>query len=252
MLAVTGLGLRLFQLQVAEGASYDVYATQQLTTERPIPVSRGLMYDRKGRLLVENVPTFVLRILPAELPYEERPAVAARISELTGVKTRQIIERIDAHTGSQYEPVRITDIKTRVARAIAEDASLFPGVQIDLEARRKYSEGELMAHVLGWTGRINGPEYQRLKDDGYYPEDLLGKAGLEATYEDVLRGTYGLEEVDLDPQGHEVQTPDVLRGAGGGPLARPDHRHGRPEGRREGPEVGHGPHRQSSAARSSP
>ena len=64
--------------------------------------------------------------------------------------------------------------------------------------------------MLGWTGRINGSEYQRLKDDGYYPEDLLGKAGLESTYEDVLRGTYGLEKVDLDPQGHEVQTPDVL------------------------------------------
>ena len=46
-----------------------------------------------------------------------------------------------------------------------------------------------MAHVLGWTGRISGPEYQRLKDDGYYPEDLLGKAGLESTCEDVLRGT---------------------------------------------------------------
>ena len=127
VLAVTGLGLRLFQLQVAEGASFDVYATKQLTTERPIPVSRGLMYDRKNRLLVENVPTFVLRILPAELPYEERPAVAARISELTGVKTRQIIERIDAHTGSQYDPVRITDIKTRVARAIAEDSESVPG-----------------------------------------------------------------------------------------------------------------------------
>jgi penicillin-binding protein 2 len=68
-----------------------------------------------------------------------------------------------------------------------------------------------MAHTLGWTGRISGPEYQRLQDDGYYPEDLLGKAGLEATYEDMLRGTYGLERVDLDGQGHELHAPDLLR-----------------------------------------
>ncbi len=211
VLAVAGLGVRLFQLQVAEGSSYEALAAQQLTTERPIPVARGLMYDRKGRLLVENVPTFVLRVLPAELPYEQRPEVAERISRLTGVKQRRIIERIDAHTGSQYELVRITDIDTETARVIAEDPDMFPGVQIDLEARRRYPQGKLMAHVLGWTGRISGPEYQRLRDDGYFPEDLLGKAGLEASYEEVLRGTVGLEEVDLDREGHEIRTPKILR-----------------------------------------
>jgi len=211
VLAVTGLGLRLFQLQVAEGSSQQASAQQQLTSERAIPVSRGLMYDRRGRLLVENVPTFVLRILPAEMPFDVRPEVADRISRLTDIPARKIIERLDARTGSQYEPVRIADISTETARVIAEDPRLFPGVQVDLEARRSYAQGKLMAHVLGWTGRISGPEYQRLKDEGYYPEDLLGKAGLEATYEDVLRGTYGLEVVDLDRQGHEVRAPDVLR-----------------------------------------
>jgi penicillin-binding protein 2 len=70
VLAVTGLGLRLFQLQVAEASSFEAYTALQLTAERPISVARGLMYDRRGRLLVENVPTFVLRILPAELPFE--------------------------------------------------------------------------------------------------------------------------------------------------------------------------------------
>ncbi len=211
ILAVAGLGLRLFQLQVAQGSSYGVYAEQQLTTERPIPVSRGLMYDRRGRLLVENVPTFVLRILPAEMPFEVRPDVAERISRLTDIPARTIIERLDSHTGSQYELVRIADIATETARVIAEDPGQFPGVQVDLEARRLYSQGKLMSHVLGWTGRISGPEYQRLKDAGYYPEDLLGKAGLEASYEDVLRGTYGLEAVDLDSQGNEIHAPEVLR-----------------------------------------
>jgi penicillin-binding protein 2 len=210
ILAVTGLGLRLFQLQVAEGSYYETLSEQQLTTTRPIPVARGLIFDRKGRPLVENVPTFVLRVLPAEMPFDVRFNVAERISRLTDIPARTIIERLDAHTGSQYELVRITDIKTETARLIAEDPGLFPGVQVDLEARRDYHQAELMAHVLGWTGRISGPEYQRLKNDGYYPEDLLGKAGLEATYEDVLRGTYGLEAVDLDFQGHEVHAPDLI------------------------------------------
>jgi penicillin-binding protein 2 len=211
VLIVSGLGLRLFQLQLAEGAAFGAFQEVQLTTERPVPVARGLMYDRKGRLLVENVPTFVLRILPADLPFDDRLEVAGRIAQLTGVKTRKIIERLDRHTGSQFELVRITDIDTETARVIAEDPGLFPGVHIDLEARRNYTQGKLMSHVLGWTGRISGPEYQRLRDDGYYPEDLLGKAGLESTYEDVLRGTFGLEEVDLDRQGHEVRAPVILQ-----------------------------------------
>jgi penicillin-binding protein 2 len=211
VLAVAGLGLRLFQLQVAQGAYYETLAEPQLTTTRPIPVSRGLVFDRRGRQLVENVPTFVLRVLPADLPFEDRADVADRISRLTEIPSRKIIERLDAHTGSQFEPVRIADIKTDTARIIAEDPDLFPGVEVDLEARRSYPQGKLMSHVLGWTGRISGPEYQSLKDDGYYPEDLLGKAGLEATYEDVLRGTYGLEQVDLDQQGHETRAPDILR-----------------------------------------
>ena len=211
ILAVAGLGVRLFQLQLSEGSTYAAYQEAELTTERPIPVARGLIYDRKNRVLVENVPTFVLRIMPAELAFEERQELAERLASLTDLKTRRIVELIDRHTGSQYELVRITDIDTDTARVIAEDPELFPGVHVDLEARRDYAQGKLMAHVLGWTGRISGPEYQALRDDGYYPEDLIGKAGLEATWEDVLRGTYGLEEVDLDAQGHEVKAPTILR-----------------------------------------
>mgnify|MGYP001813027936 CR=1 FL=1 len=72
ILAVAGLGIRLFQLQLAEGSTYAAYQDVELTTEKPIPVARGLIYDRKGKMLVENVPTFVLRIMPAELPYQQR------------------------------------------------------------------------------------------------------------------------------------------------------------------------------------
>jgi penicillin-binding protein 2 len=211
ILAVSGLGLRLFHLQVAEGSFLEERDQQQLATTQPIPVARGLMYDRKGRLLVENVPTFVLRILPADLPFEDRFDVAERLSKLIGVPDYRIIERLDAHTGSQFEPVRIADVKTETARIISEDRELFPGVQVDIEARRRYPQGKLMAHVLGWTGRISGPEYKRLRDRGYWPEDLLGKAGLEATYESVLRGTYGVEEVDLDAEGHEIHAPTILQ-----------------------------------------
>jgi penicillin-binding protein 2 len=210
ILVVSGLGVRLFQLQLAQASTFEPRTAIGQATTRPIPVARGLMYDRRGRLLVENVPTFVLRIVPAELPFEVRPEVAERLSRLTDISSRRIIERLDRHVGSQFEPVRIADVETETARIISEDAASFPGVRIDLEARRSYPQGPLLAHVLGWTGRISGPEYQRLRDEGYWPEDLIGKAGLESTYEDVLRGSFGLEEVELDAQGRELHAPRIL------------------------------------------
>jgi len=156
------------------------------------------------------VPTFVLRIVPAELPFGERPEVAERLSRLTDIPPRKIIERLDAHIGSQFVAVLIAAVATETARIVSEDQALFPGVQVDLEARRRYPQGALMSHVLGWTGRISGPEYRRLRDQGYWPEDLIGKAGLEATFEDVLRGSFGLEQVDLDGEGRELHAPDIL------------------------------------------
>jgi penicillin-binding protein 2 len=210
ILTVSGLGLRLFQLQLAQASTYEARTALGQTTSRPIPVARGLMYDRRGRLLVENVPTFVLRIVPAELPFEIRPEVAERLSGLTDLPARRIIERLDAHIGSQFEPVRIADVETETARIITEDPESYPGVRIDLEARRSYPSGALLSHVLGWTGRISGPEYERLREQDYWPEDLIGKAGLEATFEDVLRGSYGLEEVELDSQGRELHAPRIL------------------------------------------
>ena len=211
ILTVSGLGLRLFQLQLAQASTFEARTALGQTTSRPIPVARGLMYDRRGRLLVENVPTFVLRIVPAELPFEIRPEVAERLSGLTDLPARRIIERLDAHIGSQFEPVRIADVETETARIITEDPESYPGVRIDLEAHRSYPSGALLSHVLGWTGRISGPEYERLREQDYWPEDLIGKAGLEATFEDVLRGSYGLEEVELDSQGRELHAPRILK-----------------------------------------
>ena len=124
--------------------------------------------------------------------------------------TYTILERLDAHTGSQFELVRVGDVPTETARVIAEDPDQFPGVHVDLEARREYLQGKLMSHVLGWTGRISGPEYERRRDDGYWPEDLIGKAGLEATWENVLRGQYGRQEVEVDGDGNEIRSPKVI------------------------------------------
>jgi penicillin-binding protein 2 len=211
VLAVTGLGLRLFQLQVVEAPYYAALAAGQRVTTRAVPVTRGLMYDRRGRLLVENVPTFTVRVRPAELPFDQRHEVAARLAELLDMPDHRIIERLDAHRGSQYELVRIAgDVPTKTARVIAEEHVLLPGVHVDVEARRHYLHGPLLSHILGWTGRVSASEYARLRDSGYLIDDVVGKAGLEATFEKELRGRYGRQEVQRDLAGRVVQTLDTV------------------------------------------
>ena len=122
-----------------------------------MPVARGIIYDRRGQPLVKNVPTFVLRdpSVGGAASSSATP-IADGLARLLDVPAYTIIERLDAHTGSQFDLVRIADVRPTTARVISEDPAQFPGVHVDLEARREYLQGKLMSHVLGWTGRIFG------------------------------------------------------------------------------------------------
>ena len=92
---------------------------------------RGLIYDRAGRLVAYNVPSYVVRIRPADLPLSQRPAVVTRLSALLGMPEREIIEAIDRNAGLLFDPVRIaTDVPIDVARIIDEEAQGLPGVQV--------------------------------------------------------------------------------------------------------------------------
>lgn len=212
VIVVAGLGLRLFQLQVAEADRFQALAVQRRQGTEAVAVTRGLIYDRKGRQLVENVPVFVVRVTPGEIPYEQRDAVVERLAKLLGMKPLEIYQVLDRITGSSFEPVTIArDVSTQVARVIAEEHLGLPGVAVEVEARRRYKYGKLVSHILGWTGRITPDEYARLSSDGYLSSDTIGKAGVELTFERQLRGTYGLDEVQRDAGGRVVSTLRTLR-----------------------------------------
>src|SRR5262249_12630092 len=91
------------------------------------------------------------------------------------------------------------------AQLISEASFDLPGVNVDVEARRQYTDGPLMSQLLGYTGPISAEEIANLRDDGYQPDDLIGKAGLEAQYETELGGTYGQETVARDRTGRRTQ-----------------------------------------------
>ena len=129
VLAVGVLTTRLFSLQVAGGNPPGTRITQGRLALQPIRSPRGLIYDRAGRLLAYNVPSYAVRIRPADLPLPQRPAVVARLSTLLRVPESQIIEALDRNAGLLYEPVKIaSDVALDMASILEEEAASLPGV----------------------------------------------------------------------------------------------------------------------------
>ena len=200
------LTARLGYLQITNGHVYAARAEANRTVSISIPSPRGLIYDRQGRLLAASVATYSVKIKPSDLPYSQRQTVAARLSALLGIPAADILSTVDSSTGSRFDPVRVArEVPEATARLIAESATDLPGVEVAIETRRSYPVGALVGHILGYTGPVDAATYARLRSAGYLPDDLIGKTGLEASYEADLRGTYGTELVERDPSGRAIQ-----------------------------------------------
>ena len=212
VLVVGLLTTRLFYLQVIQGGYYAGLSEENQHTTIPLPAVRGLIFDRAGRQLAINIPSYVVKICPADLPFTERDAVIGRLATLLQVPSTDIVQAIDRYANQSFELVRLaSDVPSDVARIIVEESNSLPGVQVNVEERREYEYGPLVSHVLGYTGAVTEEELAAYGDAGYLNDDQIGKTGVEATFEDVLRGTYGEQEVEQDALGRVLRTVQVTQ-----------------------------------------
>jgi penicillin-binding protein 2 len=212
VLAVGTLTARLFYLQITNGTEFSAISNRQRTVDEPIPAPRGYMYDRNGRLLVKNVPTFAVKVRPADLPDQMRDDVVNRLAALLHMDPADINATIDGNPGSAFDLVRVAqDVDRATAQLISEAGYELPGIEVAVEARRQYIDGPLMSQLLGYTGPVSAEQLPELREKGYQPDDLLGKVGLEAQYEAQLRGTYGVESVARDKTGRRTQVLQTIR-----------------------------------------
>jgi penicillin-binding protein 2 len=217
ILAIGGLTTRLFYLQIVSGGQFAALSETERTAFQAIPSSRGLIFDRTGKTLVTNVPTYVVKIRPVDLPEERRDEVVARLAALLNVDTADINAAIDGNPGSRFDLVRVaSDVPETTARLISEAGDALPGVEVVVEARRQYPDGALVSQLLGYTGPVSAEQLEELKKQGYLPDDLVGKTGLEAYYEPELRGQYGTETVQRDASGRKLQVLQKVRDAKAG------------------------------------
>ena len=159
MIGVGGLTARLFYLQVVDGGQFATLSAATAPSSRRSVAPRGLIYDRNGRPLVTNVPTFAVKIRPADLPPTQRREVVDRLAALLDINAADINAAIDSNPGSTFDLVRVADdVDESTARLISEAGFDLPGVEVDVEARRQYTDGPLLSQILGYTGPVSAEQ----------------------------------------------------------------------------------------------
>lgn len=211
VLAFVVLGVQLARLQLVDGSQYERRAAQNQLRIEPVAPSRGLIFDRNGVPVVENIPSYSAAVIAADIPKSEELAIAAALERLLGVPPVETTLKIEQarQSNDPFTPVIIKDgLDQATAFRVREDLPSMPGVQIVVVPVRRYASGPLLADILGYTGRVDEEDYATLKDKGYLASDRIGKAGVEAAYEGYLRGAPGRKEIEKDASGRQIRLLD--------------------------------------------
>ncbi len=205
---------RLYLLQVVEHTSYKERSEQNAMRRVPLKAVRGRILDRHGNIIVGNRPAYTLGVIPAEV--EDAGRIDSMLSPVAGLDRGEIEERIGGWRRRWRRPVRINrDTPFRTIAYLEEHRHLFPSVVYMVESRRRYPHGNIAAHVAGYVRSISENQLEQLANRGYSLGDLKGQSGIEAQYEEYLRGEKGEEyqEVTASGQVLESHREDPVRGS---------------------------------------
>ena len=211
MALFSGLFARLWFLQV--GSSSKSYAAQTAQNRIRVinaPSVRGSILDSAGRYLVQNELVNTIQVRRG-LTAGERRAMVPRLAKVLGVTTRYINLRLDSVRYSPYQPVPIKDqVKFSKVVYIKERPEMFPKVDAVRRSIRVYpsftADQTYAAHLLGYVGAANADELKLHKGEGYGPDDIIGKTGVEQVFESELRGSPEVRKLEVDSRGRLVRT----------------------------------------------
>ncbi len=205
VLCFAAVATRLWYLQVLSGPSYQQVVVANHVRVVPVPPTRGLVLSRNGQVMVGNAVTDSISV--SRLEAQQYPQVVGRLAALLGMTQAQIDAALSDSQYSAYQPVPVaTDVPLNEVLYLKENQSLFPGVSVTLSTQREYPYGTAAAHLLGYVGQITPTELATYKKYGYQQGDLIGQAGVEASYERWLRGSPGKTQLEVDALGNVVGT----------------------------------------------
>lgn len=202
------LGVRLYVLQIVKGKAYAERAENQRVRLLPIPAPRGAIFDRNGKLLVGSQSIYNIIVSQEDKKKDYSPLIPPLSSNLA-IDPEDLRARF-AEVKSQpaFQDILIKENVSQQDIVWVESHSLeFPELRVELQPQRRYPADGHLAHVIGYVGEVSPEQLllPRYKDKGYKPGDIIGKEGLEAVYDEFLRGRDGYRKVVVDSRGHIQQ-----------------------------------------------
>jgi penicillin-binding protein 2 len=212
MVVLACFGLLVARLVVLQVARYDelkAQAESNRTSVVPVVPNRGLILDRNGTVLATNFSAYTLEITPSKVPsLEQTVAELSQVVDITARDKRRFKKLLEESRSFESIAIRTKLTDEEVARFAAQRFR-FPGVEIKARLFRSYPFGELASHVIGYIGRINKAEKERLEesddDANYRGTEYIGKLGVEQSFEAQLHGTTGVDSIETSAGGHAVR-----------------------------------------------
>ncbi|WP_230369722.1 hypothetical protein [Paludibacterium denitrificans] len=201
---------RFVWLQVLQHEHFSTLADNNRISLLPILPNRGLILDRNGVVLAQNYSAYTLELTPNKVP--DLKATVAALKQLVDITPRdekRFKKFLEESKDFESIPLKVKLTEQEAAR-VAANSWRFPGVEVKARLFRDYPYKELTSHVLGYIGRINQKDQDRLEEEdkstNYKGTTYIGKTGLEAVYEDELHGTVGFEELETDSGGRAIRS----------------------------------------------
>ena len=218
VLAMLGLLYRYFFLQVVQNEEYRAQSDRNRIAVRTVAPTRGVIVDRSGNLLAVNTPSFTLAITPERA--DDLDAVLTSLRDLLGLSETDI--ELFTEARKRRRPLSPVPLKYRLTdeelAVIAVNKHVLSGVSVLSELTRHYPEGDLLGHALGYVGRIGIDDIDASEKDAYRGISHIGKVGLEAYYEDALKGRVGVSRIETNARGVELKVIDRIEPVPGAHL----------------------------------
>jgi len=202
IIMLIGLASRMVFLQVSEYELYAGKSEKNRVQVEPVAPIRGLIFDRNGELLAENIPTHSLTVVPERVLNMQYSLEL--IDKLVGLTEREK-ESFNKRVFQWRRPYEAVPIKYQLSEEeiakLMVNSHFLPGIQVQAELIRNYPKGKHFAHVLGYVGQMNERDKQRLDSVQYKATRHVGKIGIERYYEPQLHGQVGFQKVETNAQG---------------------------------------------------
>src|SRR3984893_7743480 len=202
-----GVGSRLFYLQVLRHDYYSNLSQGNRIRTEPIPPSRGLILDRHGVVLADNLPAFQIELVREQVG--DTKSLDATLATLVGIgllrpeEVSNIRRTVLLHKVYESVPIKLQLTEEEMA-LFAVHRFQFSGVDIRTRLARHYPLGEMAVHAIGYVSAINEQDLKQIDSDEYAGTSLIGKLGVEAAYEQQLHGKRGSREILVNAAGRPV------------------------------------------------